>query len=57
MYILVIILSIIIFIKSISYAVFEIKQNSNKIGGITIIAISVISLILPTVMVYVRGTY
>lgn len=57
MYILVVILSIIIFIKTLSYGIFEIKKNSNKLGGFTIIAISVISLILPTIMLYFRGTY
>lgn len=56
MYILVGILSIIIFIKTLSYGIFEIKQNSNKLGGITVIAMSIVSLILPTIMVIVRGS-
>lgn len=54
MRILVIILSIIIFIKTLSYGMYELK-NKNKTGGITVIAISISSLILPNVMVYIRG--
>lgn len=52
---LIIILSIWIFIKTISYGIFEIKNNSNKPGGITIIIISIISLIYPIIMIYIRG--
>lgn len=35
------------FIKSIYYAIFEIKQKQNKLGGITIIFLSLLGLILP----------
>lgn len=54
MRILVIILSIIIFIKTLSYGMYELKKE-NKVGGITVIVISIVSLILPNVMVYIRG--
>ncbi len=54
MRILVIILSIIIFIKTLSYGFYELKDE-NKVGGITVIVISIIALVLPNVMVYIRG--
>lgn len=51
---LVIILSIIIFLKTLSYGIYEIKEK-NKSGGITVIVFSVFALILPYLMVYLRG--
>lgn len=57
MFLLVLILSVICFSKTISYGIFEIKKNSNLYGGICLIAISFITLILPSIMVYLRGTY
>ena len=51
---LVIILSIIIFIKTVSYGIYEFKDN-NKCGGITVIFIAVIALVLPNVVVYFKG--
>lgn len=47
-------ISLIIFCDSIGYAVYEINNNNNKIAGISVIAISVISLILPTIMSVIR---
>ena len=55
MKILVLILSIIIFIKTTSYGLYELKENNNKSGGITVIAIASLALILPNVVVYFRG--
>lgn len=55
MHFLVIILSIIIFIKTTSYGIYELKENNNKLGGVTVIAIATASLILPNVVVYFRG--
>lgn len=52
---LVAILSIIIFIKSTSYGLYELKENNNKTGGITVIAIATLSLILPNIVMYFRG--
>ena len=52
---LVIVLSIIIFIKTTSYGLYELKENNNKVGGITVIAIAALSLVLPNVVVYFRG--
>ena len=55
MKILILILSIIIFIKTTSYGLYELKENNNKSGGITVITIALLSLILPNVVVYFRG--
>ena len=52
---LVLILSIIIFIKTTSYGLYELKENNNKSGGITVIAIAALSSILSNVVVYIRG--
>ena len=52
---LVLILSVIIFIKTTSYGLYELKENNNKIGGITVIAIAAISLIFPNIVIYFRG--
>lgn len=52
---LVIVLSIIIFIKTTSYGLYELKENNNRTGGITVIAIATLALILPNVVVYFRG--
>ena len=43
MKVLVLILSIIIFIKTTSYGVYELKENNNKTGGIVVISIAVIA--------------
>ncbi len=51
---LVIILSIIIFLKTVSYGIYELKNN-NKSGGITVIFIATLALVLPNVVVYIRG--
>lgn len=56
MLLLIIVLSILSFFKTISYGLFEIKKNSNLYGGICLIAISFITLIFPTIMVYIRGS-
>jgi len=55
MHFLVIILSIVIFIKTTSYGIYELKENNNKLGGVVVISIAVISLVLPNVVVYFRG--
>jgi len=55
--VVVVLLSIWIFIKTLFYGIYEIKNNSNKPGGITIILISIISLIFPNIMIYIRGAY
>lgn len=57
MKILVALLSIWIFIRTLSYGIYEIKENSNTGGGITIIVLAVLSLILPNIVVYINGFY
>lgn len=52
--VIIFLISLLVFIKSISYAIFEIKNNNNRIGGISVIVISIVSLILPTVMSIIR---
>lgn len=54
MKLLVLILSIIIFIKTTSYGLYELREN-NKTGGIAVIAIASLALVLPNVVVYFRG--
>lgn len=53
MKIVIIILSIIIFIKTLSYGIYEIKEK-NKTGGIVVIVTATLGLILPILMVYLR---
>lgn len=57
MYILFFILSIWIFIKTFSYAIYEIKQEKNKLGGTIVLLLALASLIFPIIMVLVRGIY
>lgn len=54
MQILVIILTIIVFTKTLSYGIYELNTN-NKLGGITVIVFSIISLIAPNLIVYIKG--
>ena len=55
MKIVIIILSIIIGIKTVSYGIYEINENKNTFGGIFVIALAAISTILPNVVVYIKG--
>ena len=55
MKILIFLLYIIIFLKTTSYGIHELKENNNKAGGITVIAIATISLIFPNAVIYFRG--
>lgn len=52
---LAIILSIIIFIKTVSYGLYEIKKNSNKTGGITVIAIATLTFIFSNLVICIKG--
>lgn len=51
------IISLWIFVKTLTYGIYEIKQNSNTIGGITTIVLAALSLILPNVVIYINGSY
>ena len=57
MLVVVFILSIWIFIRTLSYGIYEIKKNKNTIGGIITIVLSVFSLIFPSLIVYINGFY
>lgn len=46
MLILIILVSLFVFGKSLGYALYEIKTNKNKYGGISIICIATITLII-----------
>ena len=54
---IVIILSLWIFSKTLTYGIYEIKENSNTIGGIATIVLAALSLILPNVVIYINGFY
>lgn len=54
---IVLLISIWIFIRTLSYAIYEIKQNSNTIGGITTIVVAVLALLLPNIVLLVNGTF
>jgi len=45
---LIILLSLFTFIRTISYGRYELKQNTNPIGGFVIIILALFSLILPS---------
>lgn len=51
MKILIFLLTLFIFIKTVYYAIYEIKENNNKTSGIFIIILSIICLILPNVLI------
>lgn len=55
--IVVLILSLWIFVRTLSYGIYEIKQNSNTLGGIVTIVLAVSSLIFPNVVIYINGFY
>jgi hypothetical protein len=55
MKLLILVLSIIVLIRTISYGLYEVKENNNKPAGIIVIAISIISTIAPNVMMFIRG--
>ena len=46
------ILSIFAFIKTLSYGIFELKENNNKSGSILVIALSILGLILLNIAVW-----
>lgn len=43
-----------IFIKTVSYALYEIKSKNNKFGGVCVILIATVSLFLPAFMFSIR---
>lgn len=55
--VILLIISVFVFIRTISYAIYEIKKNNNTIGGIATIVIAVIALVFPNIMVFINGFY
>lgn len=47
------ILTFFVFLKTVSYGIFEYKQN-NKFGSYIIFLLSIISLVLPNIMIFIR---
>ena len=54
MRILIFFVSIFISIKTILYGVIEFKNEQNKYGGITVIALGILAFILPSVAILIR---
>lgn len=57
MVILFVILSILIFIRTISFGIYEIKTNNNTFGGIVTFILALTALIYPNVIIWVNGVY
>ena len=41
-----------VFARTISYAFFEIRDKKNRVGGIAIVSVAVLSLVLPIVFIF-----
>lgn len=54
MRIVILLVSIFIFLKTLFYGIYEWKEQNNKSGSIVIILIAIISLILPSILVSLR---
>ena len=50
-------ISIFILLKAIGYAIYEIKELNNKVGGITIISFSILVIIFANIMMWIRQYY
>lgn len=53
MFFVILILSLFVFFKTIGYAIFEYKNNSNKIGSIVIIVLAFGALIGPCIATWI----
>ena len=49
------IFSIFVLLKSVFYALYEIKSQDNKSGGIAVIVFSVVVLVLANIVVFLKG--
>lgn len=54
---IVFILSLWIFVKTLTYGIYEIKQNSNTTGGIITFVFAALSLIFPNIVIFISGSY
>ena len=53
-FIVFLIFTLYILLKTIGYAIYEIKEQNNKIGGIVIISFSILVVIFINVMMFLR---
>lgn len=54
MRIVIALLSLFVFLKTLYYGIYEFKQNQNKVAGISIIVLAVVCLIVPNILVDLR---
>jgi hypothetical protein len=47
-------ISIFILLKAFGYAIYEIKELNNKVGGITIISFSILVVIFANIMMWIQ---
>lgn len=47
-------LSLFIFLKTLYYGFYEFKENSNKVAGVSIMILSIVCLIVPNILVHLR---
>ena len=47
-------LSLFVFLKTLYYGIYEFKQNGNKVAGVSIILLSIVCLIVPNILVHLR---
>ena len=57
MYVVISLFSIWIFVRTLSYGLYELKEQKNKLGGFIVILLAIISLIVPTMAVFFKGNY
>ena len=57
MFVVFAIISLCIFIRTISYGIFEIKTNNNTVAGIVTFIIAIIGLVFPNIVIWVNGIY
>ncbi len=53
MKLIIIILSILIFVQTVSFGIFEYNKNENKLGGIIVFSLATIGLILPNIAIFI----
>ena len=54
MYIFYFVISLIVFTRTVSYSIYEIKNQNNTFGGIVLISISFIIFILTNIIISIR---
>lgn len=53
MKLIIIILTIWIFLQTVSYGIFEYNKNKNKLGGIIVFSLATIGLFLPNIAIFI----